>query len=53
MYIISIEKKQKNNVIDFPTNKNNDTSFKFIQKVTGQTGNNDTKNVETMVPLNI
>ena len=39
------------NVIDFPANKNNSISFKFKLKITGQTGNDDTENVEIMVPL--
>ena len=40
-----------NNIIDFPANNNNSTSFKFKQKITGQTGNDGTKDVEIMVPL--
>ena len=37
---------------DFPANNNsNSISFKFKEKLTGQTGNNGTKDVEKMVPL--
>ena len=39
------------NIIDFPDGNNNSASFKFVQKITGQTGNGDTKDVEIMVPL--
>ena len=40
------------NIIDFPDGiNNNSASFKFKQKMTGQTGNGGTKDVETMVPL--
>ena len=38
------------NNIDIPTD-NNSASFKFKQQITGQTGNDDTKAVEIMVPL--
>ena len=37
--------------IGFPADDNNSISFKFKEKVTGQTGDNGTKDVETMVPL--
>ena len=40
-----------NVIIDFPADDNNSISFKFKEKVTVQTGNNDEKNVEIMVPL--
>ena len=40
-----------NNIIDFPADKNNTTSFKFKEQITGQNGNNRTKDVEIMVPL--
>ena len=43
-----------NNSIDFPDNNNNNNnsiSFKLKQQKTGQTGNDGTKNVKTMVPL--
>ena len=33
-------------IIDFPANNNNSASFKFRQLITGQAGNNDTKDVE-------
>ena len=36
------------NVIDFPDDNNTSASFKFKQKITGQTGNSGTKNVEIM-----
>ena len=39
------------NTIDFPNDSNNSVSFKFKQKITGQTVNNETKDVETMIPL--
>ena len=39
------------NIIDFPANNNNSTSFKFKQQITRQTRNGGTKNVEIMVPL--
>ena len=39
------------NTIDFPNDSNNSISFKFKQKITGQTVNNETKDVETMIPL--
>ena len=39
------------NIIDFPADNNNSTSFKFKQQKTGQTENGGTKNVEIIVPL--
>ena len=36
-------------IIDFSDNNKN-ASLKFIQKITGQTGNGGTKDVEIMVP---
>ena len=39
-----------NNIVVFTENNPTD-SFKFKAKITGQTGNNGTKNVEIMVPL--
>ena len=39
------------NVTDFPDDTNNSASFTFKQKITGQTGNVRTKDVEIMVPL--
>ena len=39
------------NTTDFAANKNNSISVTFKQKITGQTGNNGTKNVEIIVPL--
>ena len=39
------------NNIDFPDDSNNSALFKFKQKITGQTGNGSTKDVEIMVPL--
>ena len=39
-----------NNIIDFPAN-NNSILFNFKQKITGQIGNSDRKDVEIMVPL--
>ena len=40
------------NVIDFPNDNDNNISFKFKQQIKRQKGNNATKDVETMVPLN-
>ena len=40
-----------NNSIDFRTNNNGVFSFKFKQKITGQTGNSNTKDFEIMVSL--
>ena len=37
------------NIIDFPDNCNNSAAFKFKQKITGQTGSGDTKDVKIMV----
>ena len=37
------------NIIDFPDDNNNSPSYKFKQKITGQTGNGGTKDVEIMV----
>ena len=37
-------------IIDFP-DSNNSVSFKFKQKITGQSGNDGTKDTEKMVPL--
>ena len=39
------------NIINFPANNNNNILFKFKQKITGQTENSGTKNVEIMVSL--
>ena len=39
------------NIIYFPDDNNNSASFKFKQKITGQTGNDGRKDVEIMVPL--
>ena len=43
-----------NNIIDYPNsnnNNNNKISFKFKEKIAGQTGNDGTKNIEIMVSL--
>ena len=40
-----------NFITDFPEDNNNRNSFKFKQKITGQTTNNGTKDVEIIVPL--
>ena len=37
-------------IINFPANDNNSNTFKFKQKITGQTGNGGKKDVETLVP---
>ena len=42
---------KNNNIINFPANNNNNILFKFKQKITGQTENGGTKNVEIMVSL--
>ena len=41
------------NIIDFPddNDNNNSASFKYEEKITGQTGNDETKDVEIIVPL--
>ena len=39
------------NIINFPTDNNNSTSFKVKKQITGQTGNGGTKDVEIMIPL--
>ena len=39
-----------NAIVDFTNNNLND-SFNFKVEITGQTGNNATKNVEIMVPI--
>ena len=33
-----------------PVEKNSSVSFKFKRKINGQTGNDETKDVETIVP---
>ena len=40
-----------NNIIDFPADKNISILFKFKEKITGQIGNNGTKEVDKMVLL--
>ena len=40
-----------NNIIDFPANNNNSTSFKLKEQITRQKEKGDTKDVEIMVPL--
>ena len=39
------------NITDFSDDNNNSASFKFKQKITGQTGNSSSKDVEIMVTL--
>ena len=39
------------NILDFPADNNNSISFKFREKITGQTRNNDAKDVEIILPL--
>ena len=39
-------------IIDFPVDNNSCISFKFKEQITGQTQNNDEKNIEIMIPLN-
>ena len=43
---------KNSNIIDFPANNSNSVSFKFKEKITGQTRNGGTKDFEIMVPLN-
>lgn len=38
-------------ITDFPADNNNSISFKFREKITGQTRNNDAKDVEIILPL--
>ena len=38
-------------ITDFPADNNNSISFKFKQKITGETGDNWRKDVEIMIPL--
>ena len=38
-------------LIDFPADDNNGVSLKFKEKITGQTGNDGTTDVDIMVPL--
>ena len=38
-------------IIDFSVDKSNSISFRFKEKITGQTENNGTKDVEIMFPL--
>ena len=40
-----------NNIIDFTADNNDSISFKFKQQITGQTGNNETKDIEIKVTL--
>ena len=39
------------NIVNFNANNATTDSFKIKEKITGQTGDNDTKNVEIMLPL--
>ena len=39
-------------ITDFPADNNNGKSFKFKQKLRGETGNDGSKDVEIMIPLN-
>ena len=39
------------NITDFPDDNNDSALFKLKQKITGQTGNGGTKDIEIMVPL--
>ena len=40
-----------NKIIDFSADNNNSASFKFKQRITGERGNNSTKDVEILIPL--
>ena len=37
--------------IDFPADNSNSISFKLKQQITGETGNNGTKDVEVIIPF--
>ena len=50
-YCKDIPARDTNNIIANFTEGNTTDSFNFKAKITGQTGNNGTKNVEIMVPL--
>ena len=50
-YCLDIPAVNNNNAIVNFTENNLTDSFNFKTKITGQTGNGGTKNVETMVPL--
>ena len=50
-YCLDISPLDNNNRITFFTAANLTDSFNFKAKITGQTGDNGTKDVETMVPL--
>ena len=43
--------KYNGDIIDFPENNNNSNSFKFKQKITGQTGNGGTEDVKIIILL--
>ena len=45
--------KDNSNIVYFLNDNNNSISFKFKQLITQQTKNNRTKDIETMVSLNI
>ena len=51
-YRDKLDLDKNSNIIDFPANNNNSASFKFKEKITGQTRNGGTKDFEIMVPLN-
>ena len=50
-YCKDIPARDANNIIENFTGGNTTDSFNFKAKITGQTGNNGTKDVEIMVPL--
>ena len=50
-YCKDIPARDANNIIEEFTGGNTTDSFNFKAKITGQTGNNGTKDVEIMVPL--
>ena len=50
-YCKDIPARDDNNIIENFTGGNTTDSFNFKAKITGQTGNNVTKDVEIMVPL--
>ena len=50
-YCLDIPPLDNNNAITFFTENNHTDSFNFKAKITGQTGDNGTKDVEIMFPL--
>ena len=49
-YRVELALINDNFITDFPEDNNNSNSFKFKQKITGQTTNNGTNDVQIVVP---